>query len=267
MPIDALLLALGAATLHATWNLLLRRSSDAEAAAAVSAIAFVLVLVPFAAATWDVDAGAWKYVVPSGALELVYLALLGAAYRRFELSLVYPIARGLAPVAALLYAVVVVDTVPSAGEVGGVIVVAAGVLLVRGARGSRGAALGLLIAGVIGAYTLIDRYGIQHANAFAYAMLVLLPSALLYPPFVGLRRVRSSLSPTTVLVGILSAAAYVLVLLALRLASAPAVAAVRETGVVIAAAFGAVFLHERVGAVRFAGAGLVVVGIALLALA
>ena len=81
------------------------------------------------------------------------------------------------------------------------------------------------------------------------------------------RRVRSSVSPVNVLVGVLSAAAYLLVLLALRRASAPAVAAVRETGVVIAAVLGAVFLHERVGVARYAGALVVVVGIALLALA
>src|SRR5262245_25311252 len=229
-------------------------------------MAFVLVLAPFAVATWDVDAGAWKYIVPSGLLELLYLALLAAAYRRFELSLVYPVARGLAPVAALLYAIVIVGADPSGGEIAGVVVVAGGVLLVRGARGSRGAALGLLIAAVIGGYTLIDRYGIEHANAFTYALLILLPSALLYPPFVGLRRVRASVSPANVLVGVLSAAAYLLVLLALRRASAPAVAAVRETGVVIAAALGALFLHERVGPARYAGAALVVVGIALLAL-
>jgi drug/metabolite transporter (DMT)-like permease len=266
VPPAALALALGAATLHAVWNLLLRRSTDTEAAAAVSAIAFVLVLSPFALTSWDVDSAAWKYVVPSGLLELVYLALLAAAYRRFELSLVYPIARGLAPVAALLYAIVIVDADPSGGEIAGVVVVAAGVLLVRGVGGSRGAALGLLIAAVIGGYTVVDRYGIQHANAFTYAFLILLPSALVYPPFVGLRRVRSSVSPVNVLVGVLSAAASLLVLLALRRASAPAVAAVRETGVVIAAVLGAVFLHERVGPERYAGAALVVAGIALLAL-
>ena len=266
MATSALLLALGAATLHAVWNLLLRGTRDTEAATAVAVVTFALVLAPFAAFTWDVDAAAWKYAVPSGALELVYAALLAAAYRRYELSLVYPIARGLAPVAALLFAIVIVAARPSAAEVGGVVVVAAGVLLVRGARGSRGAALGLVIACAIGAYTLIDRYGIQHANAFSYALLIMLPSALLYPPAVGLRRVRATVSPRTLLVGVLSAAAYLLVLLALRRASAPAVAAVRETGVVIAAVLAAIFLHERVTAARYAGAALVVVGIALLAL-
>jgi drug/metabolite transporter (DMT)-like permease len=262
---SALLLALGAATLHAVWNLLLRGARDTEAATAVSVVAFVLVLAPFAAFTWDVDAAAWKYVVPSGALELVYVALLAAAYRHFELSLVYPIARGLAPVATLLFAVALVGARPSAGEIFGVVVVAAGVLLVRGARGSRGAALGLVIAGVIGGYTLIDRYGIRHANAFSYALLIMLGSALAYPPYVGLRRVRAAIAPKTVLIGVLSAGAYVLVLLALRRASAPSVSAVRETGVVIAALLAAVFLRERVGPARLAGAVLVAAGIALLA--
>jgi drug/metabolite transporter (DMT)-like permease len=263
----ALLLALGAATLHAVWNLLLRGTRDAEAATAVSVVTFVAVLAPFAAATWDVDAAAWKYVVPSGALELVYVALLATAYRHFELSLVYPIARGLAPVATLVLAIVFVSARPSAAEIAGVFVVAAGVLLVRGARGGRGAALGLAIAGCIGAYTLIDRYGIRHAGAFSYALLIMVGAAVVYPPFVGLRRVRAAVSPTSVAVGVLSAGAYLLVLLALRRASAPAVSAVRETGVVIAAVLAMVFLREPVGPARFAGAVLVAGGIALLALA
>ena len=263
----ALLLALGAATLHAVWNLLLRGTRDTEGATAVAVVTFVLVLLPFAAFDWRVDPAAWKYIVPSGALELVYVALLAAAYRRFELSLVYPIARGLAPVATLVFAVVLAGSNPSTGEIAGVVVVAIGVLLVRGARGGRGAALGLVIACVIGGYTLIDRYGIRHANAVSYALLIMVGAAIAYPPFVGLRRVRSAVSPRTVLVGVLSAAAYVLVLLALRRASAPAVSAVRETGVVIAAVLAAVFLRERVGPARLAGAVLVAGGIALLALA
>jgi drug/metabolite transporter (DMT)-like permease len=266
MAASALLPALGAATLHAIWNLLLRGSRDSEAATAVSVVAFVLVLAPIAVFTWDVDAAACKYVVPSGALELVYIALLATAYRHFELSLVYPIARGLAPVATLVFAVALVGARPSAGEIAGVLVVAVGVLLVRGASGSRGAALGLVIAAVIGGYTLVDRYGIRHADAFSYALLIMLGAAVAYPPYVGLRRVRAAISPTTVLIGVLSAAAYVLVLLALRQASAPSVSAVRETGVVIAALLAAVFLRERVGPARFAGAVLVACGIALLAL-
>lgn len=266
MPASALGLALGAAFLHAVWNLLLRGSRDAEAATAVSVIVFVVMLAPLAAVTWDVDASVWQYAVPSGLLELVYVALLAAAYRRFELSLVYPVARGLAPVAALVIAVLVVRTHVSAAEALGVLVIAAGVLMVRGAIGSRGMALGVLIACVIGAYTVIDRYGIRHADAPSYALFVMLAAAVAYPPFVGSRRVRAALSPVTVAVGALSAAAYLLVLLALRHASAPAVSAVRETGVVIATVLAAVVLREHVTRARFIGAVLVAAGVGLLAL-
>jgi drug/metabolite transporter (DMT)-like permease len=78
--------------------------------------------------------------------------------------------------------------------------------------------------------------------------------------------VRAAVSPATVVIGAASASAYLLVLLALRLASAPAVAAVRESSVVIATTLAAVVLHERVGPTRLAGACVVVAGVALLAL-
>jgi drug/metabolite transporter (DMT)-like permease len=263
----ALALALGAATLHAIWNLMVRGARDAEAATAVAVLTFAVVLLPLAAVTWDVGAAAWKYVVPSAVLELVYVALLGAAYQRYEVSVVYPIARGLAPVTALLLAVALVGAKPSLPEVLGVLVVAVGILLVRGAHGGRGAGLGVVIACTIGAYTLIDRYGIRHADTFSYALLVMLLCAVVYPPYVGMTRVRAAVSVRTILIGVLSAAAYVLVLLALRRASAPSVSAVRETGVVIAAGLAAIFLRERVSPARFAGAVLVAAGIALLALA
>lgn len=267
MPLSALALALAAALLHAAWNLLVRAREDTEAATAIAVVVMVAAVLPVALVTWDVDAGVWRYLVPSALLELVYVALLGAAYRRYELSVVYPVARGLAPVAALAVAVAAAGARPGRWEIGGVLLVALGVLLVRGAAGGRGVALALVIAAAIGGYTVLDRYGIRHADPASYLVLAMSLSALAYPPFVGLRRVRSAVSPATVLVGLLSGAAYLLVLLALRHASAPSVSAVRETSVVIAALLAAVFLHERVGPARLAGSLLVAAGVALLALA
>ena len=268
MAASALGLALAAAVLHAGWNLLLARQRDTAGTTAVSMVAFVLVLAPVAAATWRVEGAAWPYIAGSAVLELVYFALLAAAYRRFELSLVYPLARGLAPVLALVVVVVVVGASPSAGEVAGVIVVAAGILLVRGIRGgARGAWLAVVIAGAIAGYTVVDRYGIQHANAAPYLLLVMLGPAIAYPLGVGRRRVVAAASPVALIIGVASAATYLLVLLALRLASAPSVSAVRETSVVFAAALARIVLREPVGARRLAGAALVVAGVALLALA
>lgn len=267
MPLDALALALGAAALHALWNLLLARERDTEAATAIALLALVATLVVPAALTWRVESAAVPFIVASAALELTYVALLATAYRRYELSLVYPVARGLAPVLALVLVALVGAAIPSALGIAGVVVVAAGVLLVRGVRGdAAGFAFGIVIAAAIAGYTVVDRYGIRHAAAGPYLLLVMLGPALVYPLLVGTRRVRSALRPVTVVIGALSASAYLLVLLALRLASAPAVAAVRETSVVMATAAAALFLGERVGPTRLTGAVAVAVGVALLAL-
>ena len=267
MPASALALALAAAALHALWNLLLARERDTEAVTAVAMVVFVVALVPLAAATWRVEAAAAPYVAGSAALELTYFVLLAAAYRRFELSLVYPLARGLAPALALVLVLAVVGSRPSVGEAVGVLVVAVGILLVRGARGSRGAALAVAIAAVIAGYTVVDRYGIRHANAAPYLLLVMVGPTVAYPFSIGGVRLIAAARPAAAAIGVASAATYLLVLLALRLASAPAVSAVRETSVVIAAALARVVLREPVGRRRLAGAVVVAAGIALLALA
>ena len=81
----------------------------------------------------------------------------------------------------------------------------------------------------------------------------------------GRARVRAELGLPAVVAGLASFAAYALVLAALERASAASVAAVRETSVVLATAFAAIVLKERVAPARLAGSVLVVIGIALLA--
>ena len=175
----ALALALGAAVLHALWNLLLAGSRDVLAATAVALGSSLVVALPFALATWEVEREAMPWLVASGALELVYFLTLAAAYQRAELSLVYPLARGGAPVLVLLGAVAT-GYVPGGIEVLGVLAVAAGVVLVRGLRGGDrlGVVLGLVIAAQIAAYTLVDSEGIQHANPVPYLLLALVPTAV-----------------------------------------------------------------------------------------
>jgi drug/metabolite transporter (DMT)-like permease len=266
VPASALALALGAAFLHALWNLLVAREKDTEAATAVGLLSAVAALVLPAAFTWRVEGAAVPYLVGSAALELAYFALLAAAYRRYELSLVYPVARGLAPVLALALVVAAGGATPSGLGIAGIVAVTGGVLLVRGARGSlAGLAFGGVIATTIAGYTVLDRHGIRHAAAGPYLLLVLVGPALIYSRAIGGRRLIVALKPTTAALGVAAGAAYLLVLLALRLASAPAVSAVRETSVVIATALAAVVLHERVGPSRLAGATLVAGGVALLA--
>jgi drug/metabolite transporter (DMT)-like permease len=253
--------------LHAFWNLLLAGSRDVLAATAVALGASLIVALPFAIATWGIDGEAVPWLVASGALEVIYFFTLTAAYQRAELSLVYPLARGGAPVLVLLGALAT-GVVPTGWEAAGVVAVAAGIMLVRGVRGGErlGVLLGLLIAAQIAAYTLVDAEGIQHANPVPYLLLALVPTAVVASLVCGRERLRREASARAVLAGCGGFLAYVLVLAALKLAPAAPVAAVRETSVLFAVVLAAPFLGERVGVGRLAGAALVVAGIVALGL-
>jgi drug/metabolite transporter (DMT)-like permease len=270
---SAFALALGAAVLHATWNALLARERDVRAATTVALAVAVVLFLPVAVATWDVEREAVPWIVASAALELVYFLLLTAAYQRSDLSLVYPIARGSAPVLVLVGATVAGSAL-GAGQAIGVVLVGIGVMLVRGVGGAvdrNGILLSLVIGGTIAGYTLVDKEGIEHASTLAYLELVLAPVALvtvaLQVARSGSRSLRNGLGGPGVVAGVLSFAAYALALAALELAPAAAVAAVRETSILFAVALGAVVLRERVDAARVGGAALVVAGVALVALA
>ena len=270
MPLAALLLALAAAVLHAGWNLTLARARDVEAATALVLALSVVLFAPVAAATWDVHAAAIPFAAASAGFELAYVALLAAAYTHAELSVVYPVARGAAPVLVLVAGAVVLSNGTSAAEVVGVVVVGVGIFVVRGVRAGRGVGLGLAVACCIAGYTLVDSRGIRHADPFGYLEIVLPGPAVVYLAITawrkGRRTLRAELRVATIAAAAASFGAYALVLAALRLASAASVAAVRETSIVIAVALARVFLRERVGPVRFAGAVLVAAGVALLSL-
>ena len=273
MPLSALLLALAAACLHAGWNVLLAGARDSEAATAVALVVAAVAFAPVAVVTWNVEAKAWPYIVASAALELLYFGLLAAAYRRSELGLVYPLARGAAPVLVLVGSVAILGRGPGVAEAIGVVVIAAGVLLVRGVGGHadrRGTVLALTVGACIAAYTLVDKEGLRYGDALPYLELVLAGPALVYAAGIaaakGRPALRAEARPATAVAGLAMFGAYGFVLAALERASAAPVAAVRETSVVIATVLAAVVLREHVTRRRLAGSAVVVAGIALLAL-
>lgn len=263
MPADALALALAAAVVHALWNAGLSGSRDTQAATACAVSCGAVVLAPAGIAGWRIDAAAWPFLAGSVAAEGAYMALLGLAYARAEMSVVYPVARGSAPVLVLVVA--------GAGTLAavGVVLVALGVVAVRGRRRPASWAdvgIALAIGATIAIYTLLDKHGLRHAATVPYLWVEVGAAGLLYAAVLGPRRVRAELGPRAALVGIGAFASYGLVLAALKLAPAAAVAAVRETSVVFAVALAALWLRERVGWERALGAVVVTVGVALVAL-
>jgi drug/metabolite transporter (DMT)-like permease len=259
---DALGLALAAALVHALWNLLLAGARDSQAATAVGMCVGCVLFAP--ALLGDVHSGVWPYVVASSVLELAYFVLLALAYSKYELSAVYPLARGSAPVFVLALGGVALLL-----QAVGVLLVACGVLMVRGLR--RGdwqeTLLALSVGACIAGYTLVDKHGLRHADPLPYLELVLVVPAFAYAGWIGRTRLRAAFGWRPGLAGVGMLGAYALTLAALRLAAAAPVAAVRETSIVVATLLGAFVLHEAVGRARVAGAFVIVAGVAAIALA
>lgn len=273
MALTTLAIVLCAATIHALWNLIVVRAEDRTATTAIVIVFGAIVALPLAIARWHVEAEAWPLIALSSALEVVYFALLVAAYDRAELSLVYPIARGSAPVIVLVMSVVLIGAPTTAAQVIGVALVGVGVIVVRGLRGGAHwphVALALAVGFAIASYVVVDKEGVRYADPITYGMLILGIPGIVAVAYVasrgGVSRLRRAFNRESALGGVFSMAAYALVLIALTTAPAASVSAVRESSVVIAAVLGAVVLKERSGPERVIGSIVVVLGVALVVL-
>jgi drug/metabolite transporter (DMT)-like permease len=282
VPPAALLLVLGAAVCHSVWNLLVktepRRVEVTYGALLVGAVLASpgLAVHPPSA----LSAGDWALVALSAAFETAYVLALSAAYGAGDLSLVYPVARGTAPVVVAPLAVALLGERLTAPGFAGIALVVLGILLSHaGLRPGRvagnGRALGLaLVTGLTTAgYSLVNKVGVSRVPVPAYATLVFLADAAFLTLVLRLRgRAVWPFRPggpwrRTVAVGVLMMAAYLAVLFAMSLAPVAYVVAAREVSIVVAALIGAVVLRERDPGVRVTGALVVFAGLALMALA
>ena len=285
-------LVAASAVLHVAWNVRLKTAEDPLVAAAIGLVAGAIVVVPAGVVAWLLDGG--PALPPagiglgllSGGLETVYFVLLAGAYRRGDLSVVYPLARGTAPLLLIAVGVGllgeqlgVTGWFGVAGLILGFVLLQRPWLVVRDAlRGRRpDTAIGLALAtGVaIAAYTSVDRVGTRLIDPIPYAAILWLSGSVLLVAWIVLRRGVRTLRPRGPAVrhaaigGLLTLAAYLLVLFALSVAPLSGVAPLRESATVLAAAWGAVRLGEAVERTdalrRIAASGLIVVGAILLA--
>jgi drug/metabolite transporter (DMT)-like permease len=274
-------LALAAAALHGTWNVLVKVSGDPlstfRRATLVSAVVATVVLVPEVVAFGrpEVSPAAVGLCVISATLETAYLLLLSVAYRRGDLSAVYPIARGTAPLLAVAVGLGVLGERLSPFQLAGVGLLLLGILAVTVSQaGGRATAPALLTGVAIAAYTSVDRIGVRLVAPWFYAWLLFTLMAIeLVVVLAVMRRVvgRGAQGETVSwgtagLIGGFMWAGYFLVLLALSIAPLAVVAPVRETAVVAVAVYGVWRLGERGRAgVKLSGAVATLAGVALLA--
>jgi drug/metabolite transporter (DMT)-like permease len=313
VPSLAIALVLVAAVLHAGWNVLLKTSGDTLwTAVRIQAIG-TAILLPIGIAAWfangapAIPASAIWLAALSGGIEAVYFVCLSSAYQRGALSLVYPLARGSAPLLAVLVGLFLLGEHLAPLAIAGVACLLGGILLVsrpwrafRSADAEHRGAIGFALAtgAAIAAYSAVDRVGVRETEPWMYGSILavvattcltvavvvgrrvgVLATAPVPPPGPLLadgvverpRRRRSIALGRDAITGVLSLGAYLLVLTAYSIAPLAGVAPLRESGIVLAAAWGSLRLGEAAGgreaATRIAAAALVVVGAITLALA
>ena len=269
---------LAAAACHAGWNALLKLNVAPVVATVLVAVAAGLLVLPLLPITPLPAAAAWPYIVASAIIHVAYFVALAEAYRWGDLSQVYPIARGTAPLLTAALASLWLNEALGSNGWAGVIVLAAGILLltVKGARklapfDHRAVAFALATSLTITAYTLVDGIGARLAgSALAYTVWLFIGDGITMAIYGALRVGPSLLKDfrahwrIATAGAALSTAAYAIAIWAMTVAPIALVAALRETSVLFAALFGTVLLREPLLPVRLVAALLVMAGALLL---
>jgi len=269
---------LAAALLHAAWNSIAHGIGDRLVGFALIGVADLVgggVLAAFAGLP---PAGAWPYIVASAVLHIAYNLMLLASYQLGDFSQTYPLARGTAPLLVALASVLLLHRPLAAQDLAGIVAVSAGLIglvLAGGLPGRKqmpavaaAVATGLLIA----LYTVVDGLGVAQGPLIAYIgwMFFLQGGAL--PVLAVLRRGRRlpallrRHAVAGLAGGVISLAAYSIVLWAQTSGALAPIAALRESSIVFGALIGALFLHEPLGHRRAAAASVVLAGVLLLSL-
>lgn len=266
-------LALGAALLHASWNLVVKASGDRLIAMWAQGLFGAVVALPILFATGLPPPVAWPFLGASVFLHFTYAIVLAGAYDRADLSVVYPIARGTAPLLTAIGGALFLRDALGPVEYLGIVITVSGLLLI-GRKGGwqRGVGWAVATAAIITTYTLVDTAGVRTAgNSLAYVIVLLAISGSLLTVPVFATRGRQQVFATVrsapwrhLFAGVASLAAYALVLTAVRFAPVAYVATLRESSVVLGALGGWLLLGEAFGRRRTAGAAIVAIGIAVL---
>lgn len=292
MSLTALALIVLAGLIHAGWNIAAKKAGGDARFAFFSAFLMMLVWAPLG--WWlgrDVVPGwgavEWTLVLPSGVLHVFYYVILLRGYRKSDLTVVYPMARGTGPLLSSLVAIVLLGEQISAlgvagiaGVVGGVFLIAGGPGLLRAAhdpvarqRVHKGMAYGVVTGVFIASYTVVDGYAVKvvlmspilvdyMGNFVRVALLA--PSVLRDLPTA--RQLWHTQWRYALLVAVVSPVAYVLVLFAMQQAPLSHVAPAREVSMLFAALIGGQLLGEGDRLARLLGAMLIAAGVMALAL-
>lgn len=270
-------LVLSTAVLHASWNALLRRGADPVWTGMVIAVTTGTVSLPLLLLLPIPAAASWPYLFASFVIHIGYRLFLSHSYRWGDLSAVYPIARGSAPMLVTVGAAVIAgETLPMLAFAG-IALVSLGVFSLSRPRldapiAPRALVLALITGACIAGYMVADGMGARlSGNAIAYALWLEVVNAFPLPTILLVTRgtLRTEVRGETwraIAAGLMSMG-YVAVVWAMSLGAMGAVSALRETSVVFAALIGRFLLHEQFGWRRFLAAAVIALGIVAIGLA
>jgi len=280
LSIEVTLAVLLAALLHASWNAMIKGGSDVLLDTATIVAGAGLVALPFLFVVPLPAPASWPYILGSILTHLAYYFLMVNAYRTGELSLVYPLMRGVAPLITALLGLIWLREIPAPIGWLGMLMISIGViaLALRPARNSpvlaghgRAVSFALCNAAVIAVYTIIDGTGARLAgDPWAYIVWLFVLDAIPFSIYMLLTRKRQFAAALVerrwhgLIGGALSAAAYAISVWAMTKAPVALVASLRETSVLFATLIGARLLREKLTARRWAGVGAVVIGVVAL---
>jgi drug/metabolite transporter (DMT)-like permease len=264
-----------AALLHAAWNALVKNGEDKQAGMLLLTLGhafFGLCLIPF----FPIPTGqVWLWLLASGAIHTFYQLFLGFAYERGDLSRVYPIARGGAPMIVLVASLFFGIDSLGLFDLFGVLVVGLGILLLGLGVFSldedrKLIPLALGSAFTTAGYSIVDGMGARlMGDAFAYVSWTLVFSAIFYVPatfFIMGRSVfpqnRKQIS-LGFLVGGTSFIAYAIVVWAMTQAPIALVTALRESSILFAMLLGYFYFHDRMTLTKVLAGIAIVIGIIL----
>jgi drug/metabolite transporter (DMT)-like permease len=274
-------LVAAAAVAHAAWNIAIKRAgADGAVFLWLTFVLGAVLFVPIGVITIAESGTQWlPLTLVSGALQVGYFFLLQHAYRKGDVSVVYPLARGTAPLLSVVFAIILLGERPGIPAIIGAVVVVTGVVVIGLAGGRRGAQLnrpgvlwGSAVGVIIAVYTLWDSNAVINGGMppLGYYWAVVSAALLLSPVVV---RQRATVLPTirrhwptVLIVGLLSPLAYVLVLAAVQLAPVSIIAPAREVSVVLVSLGGWLWLGERNPVQRLIGSVIVLLGVGLLSL-
>lgn len=281
----ALTLVLTSALVHATWNLLAKKSAGGRlfvwsfttlsSAFLVPSAITLLVVTQHA-----IDFRSGCFIAGTALIHLVYFMLLQRGYQTGDLSLVYPLARGLGPALATVGAILLLDERPSALALTGLVLVLFGVILLTARRTSDplrhpriAITYGVLTGVSIAVYTVWDKYTVSTLNvpplvleAFAGLGISLMLTPYALRRWNDVKQTWRTARMEIVGVAFLAPLSYILVLTAMSFTPLSYVAPSREISILFAAVLGARFLGEGHTARRLIAAAAMVAGVVSLAL-